>query len=182
MMITESQILRAVPATNKTRLKDFVKVFNEWNDRFEINTSLRLAHFLAQCWHESGALRYLEEIASGAAYDTGRLAQRLGNTPEKDGDGQRYKGRGMIQITGTANYKAYAESGFCNGDLMAHPEWLAKSPGAYKSAMWFWWKNGLNALADKDDVKAVTKRVNGGYNGLSNREYYLRRFKRELGI
>lgn len=65
---------------------------------------------------------------------------------------------------------------------MAHPEWLAKSPGCYKSAMWFWWKNGLNAIADTGDVNAVTKRVNGGYNGLESRKKYLARSKEALGI
>lgn len=180
MKLTEELILRAVPTTNKTRLKDFVRVFNEWSEKFGITTRLRTVHFLAQCWHESCALRYLEEIASGAAYDTGKLAVKLGNTPQKDGDGQKYKGRGIIQITGRANYAAYEKSGFCNGKVTEHPEWLAQSPGAYKSAMWFWWKNGLNKLADTDDVNAVTRRVNGGLNHLQERTDYLRKFKAVL--
>lgn len=190
MRITEAQILRAVPTTNRSRLSDFVRVFNEWNDRFFINTPKRVVHFLAQCWHESCALKYLEELSSGAQYDTGKLARQLGNTPERDGDGQKYKGRGMIQITGFSNYKAYEQSGFCKGKVTEHPEWLSQSPGAYKSAMWFWWKNNLSSIADCDDggsagediVKRITKKVNGGYNGLSNRLYNYRRFKKEFGV
>ena len=65
---------------------------------------------------------------------------------------------------------------------MAHPEWLAQNPGDQKSAMYFWYKNGLNELADRDNVEAVTKRVNGGYNGLANRMYLYRIFKKEFGL
>lgn len=190
MKLTVEQLMRAVPSTNRKRAEEFVEVFNQWNERFGINTTVRLVHFLAQCWHESGALRYVEELASGAAYDTGAKAKALGNTPEKDGDGQKYKGRGFIQITGRANYQAYQDSGFCVGNLMAHPEWLSKSPGHTKSAMWFWWKKGLSAIADHDDggkigediVKQITRKVNGGQNGLAQRLYYYRCFKKEFGL
>jgi len=189
MKLTVQQLKRAVPQTNSVRAAEFVEVFNKWADKFGITTPLRVVHFLSQVFHESGALRYTEEIASGAAYDTGAKAKALGNTPEKDGDGQRYKGRGFIQITGRANYKAYQESGFCVGDLMSHPEWLSKSPGHTKSAMWFWWKNNLSKIADTDNgvnsaevCRQITKKINGGYNGLSQRQFYMRRFKKEFGV
>lgn len=179
--------MRAYPQTNRTRCAEFVDVFNEWNERFGINTPARVVHFLSQCWHESGALRYVEEIASGEKYE-GR--KDLGNT--QPGDGKKYKGRGFIQITGRANYQAYKNSGFCVGDLMNHPEWLCQKPGHTKASMWFWWKNNINALADKDTgervvdgeaiVKQITRKVNGGYNGLSNRLYYYRRFRKEFGL
>ena len=215
MIITESQIRRAASNTNSERLKDFVKVFNEWNDKFGINTNKRVVHFLAQCWHESGALSAVEEnlnysalgllrmwpnrfdkaLAKQYAHNPEMIANkvysnRMGNGDESSGDGWRFKGRGVIGITGKSCYNAYANSGFCVGDLMEHPEWLAKSPGAYKSAMWFWWKNGLNNLADNDDgirngaeiVKTITKRVNGGYNGLADRNYYYRKFKNVFGL
>jgi putative chitinase len=182
--ITEQQLKRAVPDTNSVMVKEFVAVFNEWSDRFGINTPIRVAHFLAQCWHESGALRYVEEIASGAQYE-GR--KDLGNT--QPGDGKKFKGRAFIQVTGRRNYQAYQDSGFCVGNLMAHPEWLTKSPGHTKASMWFWWKNGLSAIADTDNglnandvCKKITKRINGGYNGLSQRLFYMRRFKKEFGI
>jgi len=178
MRVERSDLLKLCPSYPSDRLEDDLRVLNEWAPRFGITTALRMAHFLAQIAHESGGFKYVEEIASGAAYDTGHLAEKLGNTPEKDGDGQKYKGRGYIQITGKANYKAYRDSGFCNGDVVAHPEWLRNSPGRMKSAMWYWWSHGCNALADRDDVRKITQRINGGLNGLANRQYYLRRMKR----
>lgn len=178
MRVTRQELLRICPGYPKRRIDEDVRVLNEWAPRFEINTSLRMAHFIAQCAHESGGFQYVAEIASGAAYDTGKLAAKLGNTPEKDGDGQKYKGRGYIQITGKANYKAYRDSGFCNGDVVAHPEWLSNSPGRMKSAMWYWWSHGCNKLADADDIRTITKRINGGMNGFADRQYYLRRAKR----
>lgn len=177
MKITKSQLLRAVPMLNKARLDAFVESFNKYSDTFGINTPLRAVHYLAQVFHESYMLNYTEEIASGANYE-GR--KDLGNIHK--GDGVRFKGRGFIQITGRANYQAYANSGYCVGDLMSHPEWLCESPGNQKASMWFWKTKGLNALADRDDVKAITKKVNGGYNGLANRQYYYRRFKTVFGL
>ena len=207
MKITREQIMTAAPSTNKERVDDFVKVFNEWSDMFGITTPLRAVHFLAQCWHECGALRAFEENLNYSGtrllqvfpkyFNTGNVylyahkpekianrvyANRMGNGSEGSGDGWRYRGRGMIGTTGFSNYKSYAESGFCVGDLMRHPEWLAKSPGAYKSAMWFWCKNSLNFYADRDNVKAVTLRVNGGYNGLESRKAYLAKFKKVFGL
>ena len=184
MRITVQQLRRAVPQTNSQTAIEFVAVFNEWADRFGINTPIRIVHFLSQVYQESGALRYTEEIASGKQYE-GR--KDLGNT--SPGDGVKYKGRGLIQLTGKSNFKAYQESGFCVGNLLEHPEWLSKSPGHTKSAMWFWWKNNLSAIADQDNgvnanevCKKITKRVNGGYNGLSTRQFYMRRFKNEFGL
>lgn len=168
MKITESLIRQIAPNVSRANLPGFVADFNRWAAEFGVTTPLRVAHFLAQVLHESGELRYTEEIASGKAYE---WRSDLGNVYK--GDGVRFKGRGYLQITGRANYQAYARSKWCVGDLMSHPEWLAKSPGNTKSALWFWWKNGLNALADNDDLRAVTRRVNGGLNGYSQRaDYY----------
>lgn len=182
MIISESQIRRIMPNAKSDRVADFVKSFNQWSDTFGIDSKLRAAHYIGQVAHETAELRYLEEIASGSAYDTGRLAARLGNTPEKDGDGQRYKGRGCLQTTGRRNYEAYANSKYCNGDLMSHPEWLAQFPGAQKASMFFWMTNNLNRLADRDDSIGVTKRINGGTNGLAQRQYYTRVAKRVFGV
>lgn len=182
MQITEAQIRRVMPNAPKERVTGFVDSFNKWAEKFSIDTPLRVAHYIAQVAHETAELKYLEEIASGAAYDTGKLAIRLGNTPEKDSDGQRYKGRGCLQTTGRKNYEAYAKSEYCNGDLMAHPEWLAQFPGAQKSAMFYWKKNMLNRFADRDDTYALTKAINGGTNGLAQRSYYTRVAKRVFMI
>jgi len=136
-----------------------------------INTPLRMAHFLAQVGHESGALRYSEEGASGAAYE-GRAD--LGNT--QAGDGRLFKGRGLIQITGRANYKAYGDAR--GKDYVTNPTQLATDPAvAVDSAFWFWNSQNLNTLADADNVNAVTHKINGGYNGLADRKAKLARAK-----
>lgn len=142
-------------------------------EKRSINTPLRRAHFLAQLGHESDSFRYTEEIASGTAYE-GR--QDLGNT--EDGDGPRFKGRGLIQLTGRANYKAYGES--IGEDLTIDGNWTKVSTDpalAVDAAGWFWETHGLNEKADSDDVKKVTYVVNGGYNGLADRKDYLKRAK-----
>jgi putative chitinase len=152
-----------------------VVLLNRYAKEFDINTPLRWRHYLSQIAHESAEMRYSEELASGKAYDTGKLAIRLGNTPQADGDGQKYKGRGLIQLTGLANYKDYKK--YCGFDVVADPKLLAKPVGAIRSSMWFWKTKGLNVLADKDDFLSITKRINGGTNGLSDRKKYLDRAK-----
>lgn len=135
-----------------------------------LDTPLRLAHFMAQVCHESGGFRWMEEIASGAAYE-GRAD--LGNT--QPGDGKRYKGRGPLQITGRANYRTIGrEIGI---DLESHPEIAALPSIGIWTACIFWTKRGLNALADQDDVDGITKKVNGGFNGLADRKVWLVKMK-----
>lgn len=134
---------------------------------YEINTVPRQAAFLAQIGHESGRLQFVRELASGKAYDTGRKAKNLGNTPEADGDGQRYKGRGLIQITGFRNYVLCGTA--LELDLIDHPELLEEPGNAAMSAAWFWWNAKLNELADKGFFRTITKRINGGYNGMEDR-------------
>ncbi len=143
---------------------------------YGIDTNLRRAHFLAQIGHESGSLRFTEELADGSAYE-GRTD--LGNT--QPGDGKRFKGRGLIQLTGRANYQEYSnDTGI---DYVAQPRLLATDPEvAADVAGWFWAKRGLNALADADDVRSVTRRINGGFNGLDDRVAFLRRAKCLLGL
>ena len=207
MQITIEQIKKIAPGAPDKAAGEFVDTFNKWSDKFGITTPLRAAHFISQCIHECAELKAFEEnlnysekgllkvfpkyfnaaTAKQYARNPEKIANRvyanrMGNGNESSGDGWKYRGRGSIGLTGRSNYLAYSTSGFCVGDLMAHSEWLAKSPGCYKSAMWFWWKNGLNAIADTGDVNAVTKRVNGGYNGLDSRKKYLARAKEELGI
>ncbi len=138
-----------------------------------IDTPLRQAHFLAQVGHESGELRYTEEIASGDAYE-GRVD--LGNT--QPGDGRKFKGRGLIQLTGRENYTAYGDAIGVNLVEGDNPRRLATDPDlAVDVACWFWRTHGLNALADQDDVLTITRRINGGLNGLADRERQLVRGK-----
>lgn len=175
MTITREEILRICSGVYRKNLDSFVRDFNRWAAEFGVTTPLRAAHFIGQVLHESGCLRYTEEIASGQAYE---WRQDLGNVQK--GDGKRFKGRGYLQITGRANYQAYAKSKWCNGDLMSHPEWLANSPGNVKASLWFWWKNNLNALADRDDSKAVTRKINGGLNGYEQRVDWTNKAKRSF--
>lgn len=129
-------------------------------------TPLRLAHFMAQIAHESGGFRYMEEIASGIAYE-GRAD--LGNS--QPGDGRRYKGRGPIQLTGRANYRGYGRK--LGIDFEAHPEIVALPSVGLIVACQYWADKGLNALADADDVTAITRKINGGLNGLADRKAQL---------
>jgi putative chitinase len=137
---------------------------------YEIDSKFRQCAFLAQTAHESGRFMYVREQGSSSyldRYDTGRLAARLGNTPEDDDDGQLYRGRGLIQVTGRRNY---ALAGAALGlDLLEHPELLEEPENAARSAGWFWKENGLNALADQQLFSAITRRINGGLNGLDDR-------------
>jgi putative chitinase len=143
----------------------------------QIDTHLRRAHFLAQVGCESGELRFMEEIASGQDYEGRR---DLGNT--QPGDGQRFKGRGLIQLTGRANYTEYGRALGREAEVLAYPELVATDKALCADlAGWYWAKRELNALADRDDLTAVTRRVNGGLNGLEERRRLLQRAKALLG-
>jgi putative chitinase len=138
-----------------------------------INTPLRMAHFLAQIAHESGELRYSEEIASGEAYE-GRAD--LGNT--QPGDGKRFKGRGLIQLTGRSNYQKYGKARGRDYTTDNTAKLLATDPNiAVDVSCWYWMEHDLNIPADADDVRAVTRTINGGYNGLEDRQAKLARAK-----
>ena len=173
--ITAKQILQMAPRAKE--VETLAQCINQWAPVFLITSPLRMAHFLAQCAHETAGFTLLTEKASGAAYEWNRI---LGNTQK--GDGPRFKGRGLMQLTSRANYHAYAQSPWCKGDLMSHPEWLAKYPGAVKSAMWYWWSRGLNAYADIGAIKTITYRINGGYNGLESRKKYYELAAQALNI
>lgn len=144
-------------------------------DKYEINTPVRQAAFLAQLAHESGSLKYVRELASGEAYE-GR--KDLGNN--QAGDGVRFKGRGLIQITGRSNYEALSVA--LNFDFIKEPEKLELPGAAALSAGWFWNKNKLNIIADSGDFKKLTKRINGGFNGLKDRAEHWYRCQKALGI
>lgn len=143
-----------------------------------IDTPLRQAHFLAQVGHESGEFRFRAEIANGEAYQ-GRVD--LGNL--QPGDGRRFKGRGLIQLTGRANYGEYGRAIGREAELLATPELVETDPDlCVDVAGWFWAKKNLNNLADVDDLTSLTKRVNGGLNGIDDRRRLLLRAKALLGV
>ncbi|UTO29294.1 glycoside hydrolase family 19 protein [Bartonella harrusi] len=146
-----------------------------------LTTPLRIAHFLSQCAHESDGFFTVCEYASGRAYE-GR--KDLGNV--KLGDGVRFKGRGLIQLTGRKNYQRFTQF-WCSFneqavDYEAFPEMVERFPAALWSAIWFWQMKGLNRLADQDDLLGITKAINGGKNGLMQRLTYLNRAKKLLGL
>ena len=171
--ITLKQLLEIMPAANAAQAAQFLSHINAAMEEFAINTPARQAAFLAQIGHESGSLRYTREIADGSAYDDRAslgnnrpeaiaLAKAAGTTT-----GRYYKGRGLIQITGRANYKACGAG--LGLDLVSHPELLEQPVNACRSAGWFWMSRGLNELADAGDQVKVTRRINGGTNGLADR-------------
>lgn len=162
MAITSKQLQWIYKEADPKRIERFLPHLNATLDEFEINTPQRIRMFLAQIGHESGQLRYVRELASGAAYE-GR--KDLGNT--SPGDGVRYKGRGLIQITGRSNYGLVSLA--LGLPLLEKPELLEEDQNACRSAGWFWYKSNLNSLADMGLFREITKRINGGYNGYADR-------------
>jgi len=159
----------------------FVKYVNALNaacKQYEINTPKRIVAFLAQITHESGMFRYSREIwgptPTQRRYE-GRLD--LGNT--QPGDGERFKGRGFIQITGRANYQLLSDA--LNVDFVSDPLKLEQSQYVALSAAWFWKSHGLNELADNDQFKTITRRINGGLNGYDERVKIWNELKERIG-
>ena len=148
-------------------------VFAPTLDSYDINNKLRIAHFMAQVTHECAGFRTTEEFASGAAYE-GR--KDLGNI--HTGDGKRFKGRGLIQLTGRANYRKIGE--ILDLPLEDNPELAAEPVTSLKIACEYWKDRNINTSADRDDLIKVTRLVNGGLNGLEDRRKYLQKAKTAL--
>ncbi|MHC8335462.1 glycoside hydrolase family 19 protein [Pseudomonas sp. LB3P25] len=171
MTVTQQQLQIVMPSA-RSQAGVFISALNTAMSHRNINTPKRIAAFLAQVGHESGQLQYVRELGSAqylSKYDTGALAVRLGNTPEPDGDGQKYRGRGLIQITGRDNYRQCSLGLFGDDRLLFLPELLEQPQWAAESAAWFWEQNGFNELADRDQFNSITRRINGGLNGLQDR-------------
>ena len=194
-LLTLDQLYKANDEYYKDACSKYLNALNEVLPSFEINTPLRICHFLAQVIHESGHLKANSENLNYSAQALSRVfpkyfpsnslaeeyerkpekianrvyADRLGNGNEESGDGWKYRGRGLIQSTGKTNYK---ECGKALGiDLVSNPDLIVNDPTVnIKSACWFWSKHNLNSLADKDDITAITKKINGGTNGLTDRK------------
>lgn len=170
-MISLAVLQDLTPRTPTGRLAEFVEPLNATIKEFSI---VHVAEFLAQIAHESGGFVYTREIwgptAQQAKYE-GRVD--LGNT--QPGDGVRFKGRGLIQVTGRANYAACAAA--LDLPLLDQPELLEKPMPAARSAGWFWKSRNLDAI---DDFERLTRRINGGVNGLADRYAYLGRAREAL--
>ncbi|SDQ57723.1 putative chitinase [Pseudomonas lundensis] len=166
MPITEQQLLQILPNAGR-QAGVFVPVLNTAMVRFQIVGAKRVAAFIAQVGHESGQLRWVREIWGPTAQQAGYEGRAdLGNTVK--GDGSKYRGRGLIQITGRDNYAACGEA--LGLDLLSKPELLELPQYAAMSAAWFWSTKGLNTLADKGDFVKITRRINGGLNGQADRQ------------
>ena len=166
MSITQQQLLQILPNAGPVA-GVFVPVLNAAMGHYQIVGTKRVAAFIAQIGHESGQLKYVKEIwgptAAQARYE-GR--KDLGNSVA--GDGSKYRGRGLIQITGRANYMACGEG--LGLDLIKQPELLEKPQHACMSAAWFWATKGLSTLADAGQFDKITQRINGGQNGAADRQ------------
>lgn len=166
MPITEQQLLQILPNAGRNA-GVFVPVLNAAMGKYGIVTKLRIAAFVAQVGHESGQLRWVREIWGPTAQQAGYEGRAdLGNTVK--GDGSKYRGRGLIQITGRANYAACGEA--LGLDLINNPELLELPQHASMSAAWFWATHGLNTLADQGQFEKITRRINGGLTGQDDRQ------------
>lgn len=192
--LTIDVLVECLPEAKRANLEKFVEGLNETFEHFEINTPERMAMFIAQTAHESGNFSATQEnlnysakgltgtfkkyfateaIAAPYARKPEMIANRvyggrMGNGVESSGDGYRFRGRGVIQLTGKDNYTACGRA--LELDLLADPDSVAQNPVAVLSAGWFWNTRRLNDWADKGDVVTVTKRINGGTIGLADRK------------
>lgn len=172
--MTPDELIQAMPYAG-ARASSFAAPLTAAMTEFGIDTPQRKAAFISQVAHESGSLKYAKELADGLAYE-GRAD--LGNS--SPGDGVKFKGRGLIQVTGKANYRACGMA--LSLDLLASPELLEQPENACRSAAWFWKSHGLNQYADSDQFGALCKRINGGYNGLDDRIQHWLRARKVFGL
>jgi putative chitinase len=202
MILTTAQLRNALDIPTK-RAELWVDPINETLERFKINEAIQIAAFLAQVGHESAQLSVTEENLNYSANGLRSVfpkyftveqadqyarkpekianrvyANRMGNGDEASGDGWRYRGKGLIQITGKHNHERCGNS--LGLDLIANPELLLETTNAALSAGWFWYSRGLNGIAG--DIRAVTKVINGGLNGLEDRQRLFKLSKMALGV
>jgi putative chitinase len=176
--ISNAQLAKIMPGASAAKIAQYAPYLNQAMQQAGINTPARQAAFLAQLGHESGSFKYMQELASGKAYE-GR--KDLGNT--QPGDGVKYKGRGPIQITGRANYAAAGKA--LGIDLINHPELAATPQVGFQTAAWYWNTHNLNQYADKNTQAGfdkITKIINGGYNGKADRDARWNTAKQQLGV
>ena len=206
-LVDRDTLSQIMPAAKSEDIDKYLAAINEGLARYQINTPLRIAHFIAQIAHESGAFKYSSENLNysakalrsvfGKYFKTDQEAEeyarkpekianrvyggRMGNGEETTGEGWKFRGRGLIQLTGKENYQNCARA--IGIDIDAEPDKLASDPkAAVLAAGWFWDARKLNDKADADDVLTITKRINGGTHGLDDRKAYLARAKKALGL
>jgi len=173
--LIEDIITPYVSNANKANIEALVPYLNEYLPQYGINDLLRVSHFLGQAAEESADFMTLKEYASGSEYEDRR---DLGNI--YPGDGPRYKGRGIFQLTGRANYESVGKA--LGLDLVNHPE-LAETPEvAVRTACEYWKSRNLQVYADRDDIRSMTLHINGGYNGLTTRTTFTNKAKVVLKV
>ena len=201
--LTESQLKQIIPKNQYVSY--WYAALQQLLPQYEINTSERIAAFLAQCAHESGGFVFIKENLNyrwqslrkvfPKYFPTDALAQqyekqpekianrvyanRMGNGPEESGDGYKFCGRGLIQVTGRENYSWFAASLHISPEEAS--EYMETFEGAAQSACWFWESNNLNQWADKRDILTLTKRINGGTIGLEDRKKHYEHCLHVLG-
>lgn len=211
MQINRQQILRSLVGMETPPLEaldEFVASFNMWAVYFGVDTPQRVAMYLAQTFHESALCKRTEEnlnysadgllktfpkyfktrgIAEAYARKPQKIANRvyayrMGNGNEASGDGWKYRGRGFIQITGKSNYQLFMKGDWCEKDVVKEPDLLSKFYYNQLASLWYWNSRGLNTLADSERIEDITRRINGGLNGIADRKLLYRRFAKEFGI
>lgn len=178
-MITPEQIRMAAKGKpNESNMKSVLSSLEKFGSSVGLDRMHRQVHYLAQLMHESGSFKWDKEIwgptPAQIRYDT---RTDLGNTPEKDGDGFKYRGRGPIQVTGKANYTAFRDwcrsKGYNPPDFVKDPDSVLIDPWEGLAPIWYWTTRDLNKWADQNDIETITKKINGGKNGLAERmDYY----------
>lgn len=179
MSLATLEVLRYVMPQGGVLVNKYQPYIDSACDEFDISNAARVAAFIAQIAHESMELRSPREIWGPTSWQAGYEGRKdLGNV--NPGDGYKYRGRGLIQITGRDNY---VRAGSALGiPCVEEPELLEAPPHASRSAAWFWKSRGLNELADEADFTAITRRINGGTNGLPQRMKYWQAAKSALGV
>lgn len=203
-MITKEQLRRAIPDAKDSSIEEYHEPLLAAMEHYSINTKNRIAAFLANLAHESAAFNTTEENLNYSAkrllqvwpkHFRGRntalyhqqpqkianlvYANRMGNGDKASGDGWKYRGRGLIQLTGKDNYQMFSDA--IDADIVSNPDWILTPEGATISAGWFWNSRKLNQLADVEDLKEITRRINGGYHGHAERVRRYRHIKKVLG-
>jgi len=206
-LLTAVQLQEVMPQAREENIEKYLQPLNELMSEYDINTPMRQAQFLAQIAHESGSFKYCVENLNYSAKALRAVfgkyfkddssaeqharkpeaianivyANRMGNGNTDSGDGWKFRGRGLIQLTGRDNYEQCGQG--INQGLVENPDHLSEhASAAVAAACWYWNSRKLNQDADQDDVKAITKKINGGYNGLEDRIEFLERAKKVLKV
>ena len=178
MNLTKEVLKKIFPYADLTNLEQLTPWLNKYMQEHKINTYPRVCHFLAQAGHESSSFNRFSEMYDGKAseyFKKYEFRSDLGNV--NAGDGEKFRGRGIFQLTGRYNYHLASNAIFGDDRLIDNPKLVETPEIAVLTACWFWFTRHLNDLADKDEFKAITQKINGGLNGLAERKYFLDKAK-----